>query len=516
MGQDYLLLTGLVLGPVTTDLMEQVVTALKGGRYTDLARLPGELAGCLVTPQRIFLFRSVDSNEGLLYRRDGARVRWSTDPADLLDHGRAEFDRETLWRVCRRDSISVFRNLVPVHRGELVILESHATTTMLYDRITPLELPRRTSLADYAELAYDLILQAVRPYANNGRIGVLLSGGLDSTTVLTALAEVGADVVGYHMDTDDRLADESRYARAACEHLGVPFVPVPTDCGDGYLSKDWHFPQPYAHSGYRWMEQLAQRLHADGVTVAAWGSDGDVMFGPRRLGLHEVLRGDLTLREKTALCRGMVCSPWQLRRILASVFNSNSVLDARLTADTPGTDFLTPYPDVPDFVFQEEYVPNLHTLDLAVWRPRGIWLGSPLGGRELRRLVERMPQVYRLMPYQGLLIEKPVLRLILSTRLPALLWRRQGHVWPDSPHQKFVVTHPQVFADLLGGPDSHLVGFGVVDPARLARVLAEPALLRSNYVALTCSAMVELFLRDHSRRTRTDGTEIHNARAATS
>lgn len=515
-GRNHLLLTGLILGPLAPDLVEQITAALVGGCYDELARIPGELAGCLVTPDQIFLFRSLDSNEGILYRREGMKVSWSTDPNQLMDQDFLEFDRERIWRVCRRDSVPIFGNLIPLRRGEVVVFKGQATNTVLYDKVSLLKDRRSKSLVDYAEMAYDLILEAVRPYANSGRVGVLLSGGLDSTTVLTALSEVGADVVGYHMDTDDPLADESRYAQAACEHLGVPFVPVQTDCGDTYLSKNWSFPQPYAHAGYRWMEQLAHRMRADKIAVAAWGSDGDVIFGPRRLGLHEVFRSDLTVRERMALVRGMICSPWELRRILASATGSNSVVSSRLGADAPGTDFLTAYPDVPDFVFQEDYVPNQHTLDLTVWRPNGIWMGSPLGSRKLRQLVEHMPQAYRLMPYQGQLIEKPVLRLILSTRMPSLLWRRQGHVWPDSPHQKFVLAHPEVFMELLGGPKSRLNQLGVIDEKGLQRVLTNPALLRSNYVALTCSAMVELFLRDYSRRIESRGSEVLSGRGALS
>jgi hypothetical protein len=124
-----------------------------------------------------------------------------------------------------------------------------------------------------------------------------------------------------------------------------------------------------------------------------------------------------------------------------------------------------------------------------------------------------MPNAYRVLPYQGRLITKPVLRLILSTRLPATVWRKYGRLWLLSPHKNYSLTHPHVFADLLGSPDSALVKMGVVDPKRLAEVLIEPSALRRHADTLICAAMTELFLRNRaaSATTRSD----HGAPVAT-
>ncbi|MBR7673807.1 asparagine synthase-related protein [Streptomyces daliensis] len=497
-----LLLSGVVTGPVTTDWARRIASALKEGRYAELARLPGELAGCLVTEHKVFLFRSATSREGLLYRRDGALLRWSTDPTDLLD-GPGEFGHEAIWRSCRGDEVFVYRDLTPVLPGQIVVVDRDRATVVEYDPIVPLDLPRHTSMPEYAEIAYDLILRAVRPYAARGRIGILLSGGLDSGAVLTALVESGADVVAYHQATDDPLADESGYAREICEHLGVPFVPVMMDRDEGYLNEKWEFPHPFNNIAFRWVEQIADRIERDGITFLTWGRDGDMVFGPTRYGLHDVLRGDLRPREKTALCRGLLCSRFELSRVLRSALPSSSVLDDLVpTGDNArATDFLTPRPGVPDDRFDDEYAARDHCVELTVWRPRGIQLCNPLGSKDLKRFAARMPNAYRLLPYQGRLITKPVLRLLLSTRLPERIWRRYGRLWLDSPHKDYVLHHSRTLAGLIGRPDAHLVRMGIVDPQRLAGVLAEPASLRRNAEQLMCAAMTELFLRGDARRT---------------
>ncbi|MGK5550729.1 asparagine synthase-related protein [Actinomadura kijaniata] len=495
--REHLLLTGVVNGPVSPAWTRRIAAALKEGRYADLAEVPGRLSGCLVTPRKVFLFRSAAAPEALLYRRDGASLRWSTDPADLFDGGLADLDRAALWRACRGDDVLVYPGLTPVLPGELVVADAAGTTRVTYDPIVPLDVPPRTSLAGYAELAYELIVEAVRPYARCGRVGILLSGGLDSSTVLAALTDVGADVVAYHMTTDDPLADESAYARAVCEHLGVPFVPVPTELGDCYLSREWRFPHPFVGYAYRWVDQLAERVGQDGITFLTWGSDGDVVFGPQRYGLHDVLFGDLRPAEKAALCKGLVSSRWELPRILRSVRRSSSLLEDYLPVgeNARPVDFLVPLPGVPDDSFVEEYSPKDHTMDLTCWWPRGVHRCSPLGDKRVRRLTARMPNAYRLLPHQGRMISKPVLRLILSGRVPEQIWRRYGRLWQDSPHKRYAMTHPGVFAELLGGPDSRLAAAGIVDPAQLTEVLREPGALRRHSETLICSAMTELFLR---------------------
>ena len=503
----YLLLYGPVTGPVTAQWARRVSDALIDGRWAELALVSDELAGCLVTPGRVYLFRSAaDSMEGMLYRRDDALLRWSTDPTELLDEDADEFDRQALWRCCRGDAVFIYHNLIPLLPGQLVIADANSTRTVQFDQIKPLDLPRRTPLPEYARLAHELILRAARPYVRCGRIGVMLSGGLDSITVLTALAEAGADVVAYHQVCADAELGEYPFARAACDHLGVPLVPIELDTGHGYLSQDWSFAHPYAHVGFRGMEQTAEQAQRDGLTFVTWGRDGDVVFGPVDYGVHTILDRDLPCREKTALARGLVCSGWTLPDLARSVRRSSSLLVHGLAIgdQAPPTDFLTPMPGIPDVQIDwnsDDYLVEEHATNLAAWWPRGIQVCSPLGNREIRRLVARMPPAYRMLPHRGRLITKPVLRLILSTRMPSAVWRRYGRGWFEMPHKTYLLNHYQQVADLIGGRDSRLVGLNLVDPARLAAVLANPVDRRRHAITLICAAMVELFLRSRSRLT---------------
>ncbi|MFF7726339.1 asparagine synthase-related protein [Streptomyces sp. NPDC008001] len=500
--RERLLLTGVVRGPVTPAWAGRLARVLKQGRHAELARVPGALAGALVADHRVFLFRSATSEEALHYRCSRDLVRFSTDPTDLLD-GPGEAGREEIWRACRGDAVFVYPGIARVPPGTVVTVGRGSVTTAAYDPVTPLELPPRTTMAEFAEAARPLVTEAVRPYAGTGRTGVLLSDGLGSAAVLAALVECGADAVAYHYATRDPLADESAYARAVCDHLGVPLMLVPTEHGSGYLDERWQFPHPYNRPAYRWLEQMAERVAKDGITFLARGREGDRIFGPARYGLHDVLTGDLPAREKATLCRGLLTSRWELPRILRSASPRTSLLDDLVPAGGAArpADFLTPLPGAPADAADADHTPQEHCANLTVWRPRGIQLCNPLGSKGLRRLAARLPGAYRLLPHQGRLITQPVLRLMLAGRFPAAVWRRHGRLWLGSPHKDYALRHPDVFAALLGRPGAHLVRMGVVDPRRLAHVLAEPARLRLNAETLIGAAMTELFLRSDARRT---------------
>ena len=118
-----------------------------------------------------------------------------------------------------------------------------------------------------------------------------------------------------------------------------------------------------------------------------------------------------------------------------------------------------------------------------------------MGSKDLRRLSMRLPNAYRWIPFQGRLIDKPVLRMMLASRLPDLIWRRAGRSWLNSPPQNYALRHSRPLRELIGSPDSHLVRTGMVNPALLAKVLGHPLSVRRNAEALICSAMVELFFR---------------------
>lgn len=499
----HLALGGTLTGMLDDALVDRITATLRSGRYPELAGLPGDLVGCLITDDRAFLFRSLFTRNTLFYKQSGNTLEWSSDPADLVPDALDRLDRQTIWRICRGDSLVAYPELGLLRPGHLMVFDGVSAKVIQYDRITPKPLPRGSTPRDYADRAWELLLAATRPYAHVGHIGLLLSGGLDSSAVAAALAANGAEVTAYHLGTDDPLADESGYAREVCRHLSIPFVPIMTDTGAGHVSEDWRFSHPYNHTGFRWLEQIVQRVRADGVQLLTWGRDGDLLFSPAPdYGVRDVLWGRLSWAEKSLMLRGLLCSRWTLDALLRSVRRSYSLaIDASAFGDhTRQPDFLVPMPGVPFELPDPEFVPEEQITDLALSWPHGVQFCSPMADRGLYELATGMPRAYRCIPYGGRNIDKPVLRLMLEDRLPPMIWRRHGRLWLGSPHENFCLNHPEAFTALLG-PDSRLARMNIVDPERLAAVLGHPSSTRRNAESLICAVMTELFLRSLESRT---------------
>ena len=184
-----------------------------------------------MTSKKIYLFKSIEGNSARSssgvpgIRFDGPQ---SGGPGRGSD---AEIDRAAVWRCCRGGGALH----LPLHGSSPAGPGGHPRATPHDRRRVRSHHPDGAAAPhhalEYAEIAYELLLDAVRLYAGSGRVGVLLSGGIDSSSVLTALVDAGADVIAYHLNTDDQLADESAYARAVCEHLNVPLVSILTDNG---------------------------------------------------------------------------------------------------------------------------------------------------------------------------------------------------------------------------------------------------------------------------------------------
>ncbi len=150
-----------------------------------------------------------------------------------------------------------------------------------YWRFDPLPEAR----ADFDEEIRDTLLRVTSQMTvSDVPVGAFLSGGVDSSTVVAALARgghrLGAHTIGFR---EDRW-DETRYARTVAQAYGVPHEVTTLDAEsalDQFGPLLAHYDEPFADSSALPTRVLCGATRA-GATVALSGDGADEVFGGYR------------------------------------------------------------------------------------------------------------------------------------------------------------------------------------------------------------------------------------------
>ncbi|HEX5873282.1 MAG TPA: asparagine synthase-related protein [Pyrinomonadaceae bacterium] len=132
----------------------------------------------------------------------------------------------------------------------------------------------------YVERFLELLTEAVRDRVGTDRVSVLMSGGLDSTSVAAIACDlIGADQVRACTVAYEKLIadEEGHYSKVARDHLGIQGTRINAD-GYGLFEGDLQQPEPFLISllGGQFKDSL--RACADGGRVALTGWDGDALM----------------------------------------------------------------------------------------------------------------------------------------------------------------------------------------------------------------------------------------------
>jgi asparagine synthase (glutamine-hydrolysing) len=143
----------------------------------------------------------------------------------------------------------------------------------------------------------DLILDATRArLISDVPIGAFLSGGVDSSIVVAAMAECSAGPVRtFSIGFPRKEFDETSYARTVAERFGTDHEEfmVEPNAVELLPKLAWHYDQPFADSSAL-PTYYVSRLTRQRVTVALTGDGGDEFFGGyqryRALLVHAIYR----------------------------------------------------------------------------------------------------------------------------------------------------------------------------------------------------------------------------------
>jgi len=115
-------------------------------------------------------------------------------------------------------------------------------------------------------------------------VGLLLSGGIDSSLLLSIMVSMGLqDQVKIFMGDTGR-SDDYEYAKKSVEQLGLSAETVVLDYNDNtferFLKICWHHEKPFPLNGNAMaMPQMYEAIESEGIPVVLDGSGGDEIFG---------------------------------------------------------------------------------------------------------------------------------------------------------------------------------------------------------------------------------------------
>ena len=505
--------------------------AVRNGNLGIIRQIEGDFVAAVITTKQVLLLRSLTSATMLFYRVTQDTIMWSTNFMDLVNEPFDDIDRDVLAFVAWGGNAIPYPGIETLLPGEFVCFNARGIVRSRFDDYDKPGHARHTSLADWGESARELILRSVAKRAQHfDKVGVLLSGGIDSSAIVRCLVDIGANVKCYNWASPSYPpADESQYARKVTEYLGVPLTTIDIGCdrlsGSQFLDEEWEFSVPYNHGLYRWWHETTL-IAKEEVDCLMSGRGGDGFCGLSELSLFAGLTSigaiqglkffwhSLSISMSTSgLFRRFLPNLQELGLLLHNLPIPMSLVQSFKSFHQKKSD-LSPWRQIDYFTDEAQQaifrlkdqatgsdLLQALALDINTFRPTGLVHISPYIDREIIGLMKSIPNGYRLLPYGGQLITKPVLRWAFLDLLPPEIIRRNYRQYFSGIIQSYCLNNRE-FLRRLFDQDAYLVKYGIVDPNRFLKMLEDRRRIQICASTIIRSSMVELWLKSVARRER--------------
>lgn len=176
--------------------------------------------------------------------------------------------------------LSVFRCIKKLIPGHYIVYENGRTSIKKYWSLDPDFINSGRSENEWAELIYSRLKEAVRSHlVSDVPLGVLLSGGIDSTAITAIMTRMNVPVRTFSIGFEEKSFNELEYARFAAKYYGCEHheeIARP-DAVSLITEIAGHFDEPFADSSALPV-YLVSRLAKKNVKVVLSGEGSDEIF----------------------------------------------------------------------------------------------------------------------------------------------------------------------------------------------------------------------------------------------
>jgi asparagine synthase (glutamine-hydrolysing) len=249
--------------------------------------------------RRLVLARDRVGKKPLYLRREAHRILFASEIKSILaaDDVPRRIDSHALREYLALGYVpaprTLFEGIEKVLPGHVVIFENGAMQDREYwdpDFSTP----EVRSEEEWIERVREKLLESVRiRLVSDVPLGAFLSGGIDSSAVVAAMAQFSDRPVKTYsigFAGDDSFYNELPYARVVADafHTDHHEIVVRPEVAELLPKLIWHLDEPIADSAF-FTTYLVSRLARESVTVILSGVGGDELFGGYRRYLGDAM-----------------------------------------------------------------------------------------------------------------------------------------------------------------------------------------------------------------------------------
>lgn len=268
----------------------------------------------------VFCSRDRFGMKPFLYERSTRAFVFGSEPCQFRTQGRGFYpDMTSVYDFLvfgsslrsERTFLADVRNLPPGHNLTVELTTGRIRVQRYYLVAESSEFSGLTA-EEYGEvLRVEFVRSTRRHLRSDVRVGVLLSGGVDSSLVASVAAPLyreasGGDLMAFTATSGDSRNDEAGYARKVAAAAGIEWVPIPVSSSvtaDRWREATRVIQQPLADSSHVMQLEVMRGARNHGCTVLLDGQGADESWmGYERYAV--VASRDVPLRDFPAFARG--------------------------------------------------------------------------------------------------------------------------------------------------------------------------------------------------------------------